>query len=112
MAYVLVKVDTRKIIDWPTFHSVFSEAFGFPRFYGQNMDAWIDCMTYLDDPDAGMSQIHAPMGGVVVLQLENVKDFAQRCSELYAAIIECSAFVNFRRIELGEEPILALSFAD
>ena len=22
-----------------------------PDFYGKNMDAWIDCMTYLDEPD-------------------------------------------------------------
>lgn len=66
-------------------------------------------MTYLDNPEAGMSKIHAPIGGVVVLQLAYVKG-AQRCDELCEAIIKCSAFLNFRRIELGEEPVLVLSF--
>lgn len=74
------------------------------------MDGWIDCMTSLDDPSDGMTTIHADPGGVVTLQLENVKDFRQRCPELYAKIIECSAFVNWRRIENGEQPVLALSF--
>jgi RNAse (barnase) inhibitor barstar len=54
---VIVRIDTTKIRDWASFHEVFSEAFGFPDFYGRNMDAWIDCMTSLDDPAAGMSRI-------------------------------------------------------
>jgi len=30
---------------------VFAESFGFPGFHCRKMgDAWIDCMTYLDDP--------------------------------------------------------------
>ncbi|MDZ4753789.1 MAG: barstar family protein [Phycisphaerae bacterium] len=31
----------------------FAETFGFPGFYGRNMNAWNDCMTFLDGPDAG-----------------------------------------------------------
>lgn len=107
---ILVKLDTSRITDWETFHSVFAETFGFPLFYGRNMNAWIDCMTYLDDPDAGMTTVHAAPGGVITLQLGNVDEFALRCPELYEAIVECSAFVNWRRIELGEPPVLALSF--
>jgi hypothetical protein len=107
----LVKLDTCRIRDWDTFHDVFAEAFGFPDFYGRNVDAWIDCMTRLDDPADGMSSIHAPPGGVLVLQLENVDAFAARCPEQYAAIIECSAFVNWRRIEVGQGAVLALSFS-
>ena len=79
---------------------------GLPAFYGRNMDAWIDCMTCLDDANAGMSAVHAPAGGVLTLQLENVDDFAARCPIQYAVIIECAAFVNWRRIELGSPPVL------
>lgn len=107
---MVVSLDTSRITDWDTLHTVFAETFGFPDFYGRNMDAWIDCMTYLDDPDAGMTRVHAPPGGVVVLQLEDVASFARRCPELYDAIIECAAFVNWRRIEIGQTPVLALSF--
>jgi RNAse (barnase) inhibitor barstar len=107
---VLVEINTRAITDWPSFHRVFAEAFGFPDFYGRNMDAWIDCLTSLDAPDHGITAVHVQPGQVLTLQLDYVRDFAQRCPEQYDAIIECSAFVNWRRIELGEPPVLALSF--
>jgi len=106
----LVKLDTRRITDWATFHDVFAEDFGFPGFYGRNMDAWIDCMTYLDDPSAEMTEVHAPAERVVVLQLEHVDDFATRCPEQFEAIVDCAAFVNWRRIETGAPAVLALSF--
>jgi hypothetical protein len=106
----LVKLDTRRITDWDTFHDVFAEAFGFPAFYGRNMNAWIDCMTSLDDPSAGMSDVCAPHGSVVVLELEYVDYFIRRCPEQYEAVIDCAAFVNWRKIETGEPAVLALSF--
>ncbi|WP_454835628.1 barstar family protein [Pseudomonas lini] len=51
----MVQVDANLITDWQTFHSVFAQKFGFPGFYGRNMDAWVDCLSYLDDPSAEMS---------------------------------------------------------
>jgi hypothetical protein len=106
----LVKLDTAQIQDRHSFHDVFAETFGFPNGYGRNMDAWIECMTCLDDPESGMSSVHAPPGGTLVLQLEEVDSFAARCPELYAAVVECSALVNWRRIENGGNAVLALSF--
>ena len=110
MAHTGIAIDCLRITDWESFHSVFAEALGFPDFYGRNMDAWIDCLTYVDDPAAGLSKIHAPAGGVFVLRLKNVQDFASRCPKQYAALVECSAFVNWRRLERGGEPVLVLSF--
>jgi hypothetical protein len=106
----IVKLDTRRIMDWPTFHDVFAEIFGFPEFYGCNMNAWIDCLTHIDEPGDAMTSIHAPAGGVLILQLDYVDDFAARCPELYATIIEGTAFVNWRRTETGREPVLSVSF--
>jgi RNAse (barnase) inhibitor barstar len=106
----IVKLDTRRITDWITFHEVFQQVFGFPDFYGRNLDAWIDCMTSLDAPEEGMTSIPTKSGEVVVLQLEHVDDFSKRCPDQYVAVIECSAFVNWRRIEIGEPAVLALSF--
>ena len=106
----LVKLDTSRIANWDTFHAAFAEAFGFPGFYGCNMNAWIDCMTSLDDPSAMMTKVHAPQGGVLVLELEHVDEFAHRCPEQYSAILEGSAFVNWRKIEIGEPAVLAISF--
>ncbi len=106
----IVRLDTRRILDWESFHSVFAEVFGFPNFYGRNMNAWIDCMTSLDKPDDGMTSLHAPPGGVVVLELLHVGSFARRCPDVYAAVVECAAFVNHRKLEVGQKAVLALSF--
>lgn len=110
MPHTSVTVDTSRITDWDSFHTVFAEAFGFPDFYGRNMDAWIDCLTCIDEPDDAMTTVHAPPGGVLVLDLPHARDLAVRCPEIYSALIECSAFVNYRRIEMSQEPVLCLSF--
>jgi len=44
-----VRLPTEQITDWRSSHEVCREVFGFPDFYGMNMDAWIDCMSYLPE---------------------------------------------------------------
>jgi hypothetical protein len=110
MTAALVSIDCAKIRDWESFHNEFAAAFGFPDFYGRNMNAWIDCMTSLDAPEDGMTNLHAPRGHVLTLQLENVVPFRGEHPDLYAAIIEAAGFVNWRRIEVGEPAVLAISF--
>jgi hypothetical protein len=105
----VVEIPTAEIVDWETFHEVFARTLGFPAFYGRNMDAWIDCLTYADDDD-GMRYVVVPPGDVLTLQLADASSFAERCPDHYAAVVECSAFVNWRRIETGQRPIVALSF--
>jgi hypothetical protein len=106
----IVQIDCRKIKDWDSFHDHFSQTFGFPAFYGRNMNAWNDCMTYLDDPESGMTSVHVAPGDVIVLCISEATDLKKRCPEIYITLIECSAFVNWRRIEKGEPAVLALSF--
>jgi hypothetical protein len=110
MAGTLVSIDCSKIRDWNSFHDEFANVFGFPGFYGRNMNAWIDCMTSLDEPTDGMTRVHAAKGHVLTLQLENVAPFRASYPELYAAIIEATGFVNWRRLEVGESAVLAISF--
>ena len=110
MIVTKVSLDCDKIRDWGSFHAEFSNAFGFPDFYGNNMDAWIDCMTYVDDPDAGMTTAHCERGSVLVLELLNVAAFRSRVPKLYAAVVEGIAFVNWRRLENGEPAVLTISF--
>ena len=107
---VTVTLDCEQISDWKSFHGQFQRAFGFPSFYGRNMDAWIDCMSSLDEPDGGMTNVHCHRGDVVTLRLENVKPFATCCPEQYNALIECSAFVNWQRLKVSDPPVPALSF--
>jgi RNAse (barnase) inhibitor barstar len=106
---MLVRIPTERIVDWDSFHDVFAETMGFPAFYGRNSAAWVDCMTDLDE-DNGMTTMHVAPGEVLTLQLEEATEFARRCPDQYAFILECSAFVNWRRIEQGQPAVLALSF--
>ncbi|MEZ4786185.1 MAG: barstar family protein [Candidatus Kapaibacterium sp.] len=34
-----VRIETTLISDWKSFHDLFHKTFGFPDFYGENMDA-------------------------------------------------------------------------
>jgi hypothetical protein len=74
------------------------------------MDAWIDCMTSLDMPEDGLSSVHCHRGAVLTLELENVRKFKERYPQQYDALIECAAFVHWRRIETGGSAVLTLSF--
>jgi hypothetical protein len=112
MPFLRVTVDMSSIESWDSFHTVFKEALGFPDFYGCNMDAWIDCLTSLDTPEDGLTAVHAPVGGVMVLELPGARALKARCPDIYSALIECSAFVNYRRIAIGGDPVLCLSFFD
>lgn len=110
MAQPTVRIDGRRITDWPSFHAIFAEAFGFPAFYGCNMDAWIDCLTSLDDPSSGMTKVHVKGDGALSLVIEHAAEFKQRCPEQFTALVECAAFVNWRRHEKGDSSVLAVAF--
>lgn len=58
----MIRIDANDITDVESFHTVFATAFGFPSFYGRNMDAWIDCLTCFDDSESGMTEVHVIHG--------------------------------------------------
>jgi hypothetical protein len=103
----IVSINCDEISDWKTFHACFKAAFGFPDFYGENMNAWVDCMTSLDE---GFSSVQIDEGDVLTLKIENVGPFKKKCPDIYDALIECSAFVNYRRMDVGQRPVLLLAF--
>jgi RNAse (barnase) inhibitor barstar len=105
MNTVIVTVPVDRIVDWESFHRVFEEALGFPPYYGANMNAWIDCLMHADEAEVAHP---VEKGAVLVLRIDHAEAFARRCPEQYRAMVECAAFVNYARIEAGEEPILAL----
>ena len=110
MIVSLALIQARNIHDWNSFHDEFHRVFGFPEFYGRNLNAWIDCMTCLDRPDDGMTAIHVAQGVVLGLELDDATYLKREHPEQYEAIVECSAIVNWRRIQRGDRPVLALSF--
>jgi hypothetical protein len=107
---MVITFNTSGITDWESFHDVSAATFGFPAFYGRNMNAWIDCMTDVDDPAAGMAQVTIARNEILTIALTEATEFARRCPDQFAALVDCAAFVNWRRLEIGEAPVLALSY--
>ena len=96
----VIELDASRILDWESFHDVSAEALGFPAYYGRNLDAWVDCVDSLARAD----------GTVFTLLVSGCAAFRLRCPEQYAALVECSAFVNWRRAVADEPPVVALAF--
>jgi len=53
MKTMVITIPADQIKDWDSFH--FQATVGFPDYYGRNMDAWIDCMTHIDDRGIGLT---------------------------------------------------------
>ena len=108
----IVVVDTTEIKDWQSFHQIFSQSFGFPEFYGNNMDALIDCLSSLDAPQAEMTRVHVKQGETLAIQLSAVNSFRRRCPEQFEALQDACAFVNWRRARNQGAPLVAPSYYD
>ena len=98
-----------RIGDERTFHEVFAEAFGFPGFYGNNFDAWIDCMTSLDNPQAGMTSVHVAPGQLLTIEIQDADHMKKSCPDVWLAFLESAAFVNWRRAEMSLVPVIVVS---
>ena len=98
---------TQHIKDWPSFHAECARLFGFPEFYGKNMNAWIDCLSYLGDED-GMSTVKLQSGEMLSLRIPSFGEFSKNHPEICAGLLDCTAFVNARYIEAKEDFRIAL----
>ena len=107
-----VRVDTDAIHDWTSFHAEFQRALGFPGFYGANMNAWIDCMSYLRDPAAGMAAVTLGTEEFLELEIPAAADFRKRLPEIADALWDCTGFVNRRYTDVGESPAILLAPVD
>lgn len=105
----IIRIDSNLIVDEETFHRVFAEAFGFPSFYGSNMNAWVDCMGYLDNPAAEMSSVHVTPGKTLALVIDEALALKQRCPAIFESLVEGVAFVNWRCVEQNSAALLALA---
>jgi hypothetical protein len=102
-----VTIDTKAVHDWDTLHAVCKEAFGFPDFYGRNGDAFIDCLSYLDEDD-GMSSFVLKPGETLTVELPGADEFANRAPEQALALLVWIGDVNARYVEEGKPPVLAV----
>ncbi len=104
-----VRLPTAHITNFESFHTACKQIFGFPEFYGMNGNAWIDCLTYLDEGD-GMSHFQLARGEHLYIEVPHTKQFNEDVPDVFAALVEWVAFVNQRHVEDGKHPMLALIF--
>lgn len=93
---VKYEIDGLKLKNWKSFHKEFKVKLNFPDYYGENMNAWIDCMDELSKQPT-------------ILHIKNGKTLRENKPELLNAILECGAFINYRNIEINEIPHLIIS---
>jgi RNAse (barnase) inhibitor barstar len=106
----IIRIDARRLTDAAALHAVLSETFGFPATYGKNLDALVDCLTHLDDVKAGMSRVQVFPGEVALLVLDHVDGKSKQQAAQVKALVDAVAFVNWRRLEKGQPPVLALAY--
>lgn len=107
---MIVKIDCHKIRSLNDIHNQFNDAFGFPSFYGRNMDALIDCLSDADDPTAGMCQNSVDPGTKITIVLDGYSNLTQIRPDLIDDITGCIAFVNWRRVEADEPALFCIAY--
>ena len=104
----IVQIDGWKINDWTSFHSTCREVFGFPSFYGMNLNAFIDCLSYIDEDD-GMSNIILKPDEHLTIELLESKDFQLRVPEVFDGLIDSIQAINQRFIDDGKQERISLA---
>jgi hypothetical protein len=96
---MIQRLDGAKLKDAAAVLAALGDAFGFRA---KNRDALVDILTHLDDPTRGLHRVAVFPGEVVLLAISG------ECPQA-AAISELAAFVNWRRLEKGQPPLLAIA---
>lgn len=102
-----VRLDGATITDWTSFHQACQQAFGFPDFYAHNMDAWVDCLSYLRDDD-GMTKFKLKPDEVLTIEILHSDVLRQKAPELLEEVTYCIGGINERYADYGELPALEL----
>jgi RNAse (barnase) inhibitor barstar len=102
-----VQLDGQRMCDWSSFHTESQEKFGFPDFYGRNMDAWVDCLSGLRDAD-GMSSIALAPDETLHIEVLHSDIFRSKAPHILVVVEDCLDALNERYIENGQNPALQL----
>ena len=95
------------ILSWETFHSECQRVFGFPDTYGNTIDAWVDCLSYLRDAD-GMTKFRLKPNEVLEIVVKDAAAMRECVPDLLEEMTFCVAGINERYEDYGEKPALAL----
>ena len=105
-----VELDGHEITSWEAFHLASRREFGFPDFYGDNMDAWIDCLSGMRDDD-GMSRFTLASDQTLEICVRHAEGMQRRAPHVLQGLQEAVQEVNLRSQEAGQPPLLRLRLA-
>jgi RNAse (barnase) inhibitor barstar len=96
------------ITDFAGFHAACKAALGFPDSYGNTMDAWVDCLSYLRDED-GMSKFRLKPNEVLEIVIKDAAAMKAAVPDILEEVTYCVAGINERYDDYGEKPALKLT---
>ncbi len=102
-----VQLEAARIADWDSFHAECKREFGFPDYYGNTMDAWVDCLGYLRDGE-GMTRFDLGENDVLTIEILNAALLKQNLPDLLDELAYCIGGINERYEDYGEKPALKL----
>lgn len=102
-----VSMNGEAITSWDAFHDESQRVFGFPEFYGRNMNAWVDCLSYLRDDD-GMSKFRLKPDEVLRIEVRYAERMRAQAPEILDDLAFCIEAINERYADYGEKPALEL----
>jgi RNAse (barnase) inhibitor barstar len=106
----VVHLNGATISGWDAFHAACRTAFGFPEFYGGNMDAWVDCLSYLRDEE-GMTKFRLHPDEKLQIVIDHADILQKNAPDLLEEVAFCIEGINERYADYGEKPALELKLA-
>ena len=102
-----VELNGAAILDEASFHRESRRAFGFPESYGDSIDAWVDCMSYLRDEE-NMTKFRLKPNEVLEIVITDADKMKTAAPDLFEEISFCVGGINERYEDYGDEPALEL----
>lgn len=101
-SHVVVTVDGTAMTTADALHAELARGFGFPAWYGHNLDALLDCLSSLDEP--GMSALALGPDATVTLAITTADAMP---APLYHALLDVVAAANQRVGATGPRLVVA-----
>lgn len=83
------------MVDHDSFHRISRRVFGSPSFYGENGNAWIDCLTYVHEGD-GMSNVVLADEEYLFIHVADSAVWTGSAPDVYLEFLDLVSYVNQR----------------
>jgi len=100
-------IDGATIRDWDSFHDECARVFGFPTFYGRNLNAFVDCLNYLEQ-DVGMTKFVLKPGETLEVRVNGSATLRNAAPDILQALRDSIGHINRDYEERGLPALVRL----